>query len=128
MSEDNRFKPGVSGNPAGRPKIPDDIKQAKRLNKLEVERLMNKFMAMTKDEISQSINDPTTPALEIMIGSIIAKAVSHGDPVRLNFLLDRLIGKVKDELDVTVIPRPVIIERHDGTEIEMTTERKEIEE
>jgi hypothetical protein len=28
IKQDTKFKPGVSGNPSGRPKIPEDIKQA----------------------------------------------------------------------------------------------------
>ena len=90
--------------------------------------MLNLYLTLSSEEISERMTDRTTPALEKMVGSIIQKAVDQGDQQRLTFLLDRLVGKVKDELDITVIPRPVIIERSDGTEIEMTSEVKEIEE
>lgn len=128
MTNSGQWKPGETGNPGGRPKLPEDIKAAKKLNKIELERLLNLYLTLSSEEISERMTDRTTPALEKMVGSIIQKAVDQGDQQRLTFLLDRLVGKVKDELDITVIPRPVIIERSDGTEIEMTSEVKEIEE
>jgi hypothetical protein len=36
-----------------------------------------------------------------MFASVITKAIEQGDANRLNFLLDRTIGKVKDSLEVT---------------------------
>lgn len=118
MSEETRFKPGQSGNPNGRPKLPDDIRQIRKVNKTEIERVMNKFLSMTKSEISQLVNDQDTPALEIMLASIIVKATTHGDHQRLNFILDRLVGKVKDVVQVE-LPKPTVIERLDGSSVEL---------
>jgi hypothetical protein len=122
------WKPGESGNPEGRVKLPEDIRTAKKLNKIELERLLNLYLTLSDDEIKARLSTSETPQLEKMIASIVTKAIDHGDQQRLTFILDRLVGKVKDEIDVTVIPRPVIIERHDGTSIELTSEVKEIEE
>lgn len=95
------FLPGQSGNPNGQPKVPQEIKDARQLTKLELERLLNKYMVMTKDEVQEALKNPATPALELMIGSIVAKAVSGGDDKRLNFLLERMIGKVKEKVEHT---------------------------
>lgn len=127
MTNSGQWKPGQSGNPEGRTKLPEDIRTAKKLNKIELERLLNLYLTLSDDEIKLRLADNSTPQLEKMIASIVTKAVDQGDQQRLTFLLDRLVGKVKDEVDVNLIPRPVIIERHDGSEIELTTERKEIE-
>ncbi len=91
------FQPGQSGNPNGPTPIPEDIKQARKLNQIEFERIANKFLFMNRKEIADHVNKPETPALELLVGSIVSKAVSTGDQVRLNFLLDRLIGKVAEK-------------------------------
>lgn len=123
------WKPGQSGNPDGRVKLPEDIKTAKRINKIELERLLNLYLSLTDDEIKLRQADTGTTQIERMIASIVEKGIVQGDQQRLNFLLDRLVGKVKEEIDVTVRPRPVIIERLDGSEVEMTTKDvSEIEE
>lgn len=85
---------GESGNPKGRPKIPPEIKAMRQLTNLEFSRLANKFLCMTKDEIQECIKDPRASVLELMIASIISKGLSQGDQIRLNALLERIIGKV----------------------------------
>lgn len=48
------------------------------------------------------IQQKKLPAIELIIASIIHKAVIWGDQVRLNFLLERLIGQVvppKEDLE-----------------------------
>lgn len=116
------FKPGQSGNPGGRPKLPEDVKQAKLMNRIELTRLVNKLVRMTPDELTAAIKDSKASSMDIMIGRIIVKAVQQGDPVRLNFLLDRLVGKVKDEFDISVLPRPTKIDYGDGTGVILGSE------
>ena len=88
-----QFKKGVSGNPSGRPAVPDDLKRATRLTQTEFLRKANQFIAMTAVELHATAKDPKTTALELLIISIIQKGVIEGDEKRLGFLLDRLIGK-----------------------------------
>lgn len=122
MSEnDTRFKKGQSGNPNGRPRIPEDLKMARRLNKLELEKLLNQFLFMTPPEMEERVKSADVTAIEAMIGSIIIKAVKDGDQQRLNFILERLIGKVKDQIDLTVV-KPFIIKRPSGEIVEMGVE------
>lgn len=92
------FKPGQSGNPKGPATIPADIKAARELSKIEFERIANKYLFMTKNEITAAAMNAETPALELLVGSIVHKAVVEGDERRLNFLLDRLIGKVAERI------------------------------
>lgn len=49
---------------------------------------------MTRDELQQAIQAPSTPVLEMAIASIFAQSIKQGDYTRLAFLLDRAIGKV----------------------------------
>ena len=88
------FMPGVVTNPNGRPRLPEDIKTIRELTQAEFTRVSNKYLQMSSEEIEAIVKEPSTPMLELMVASIISKAVIYGDQNRLNLLLDRLIGKV----------------------------------
>lgn len=105
-----RFKPGQSGNPAGRKKLPPEIQAINSLTPEYVKKIISKFSQMSKEEMGTFLrlgpDDPGGPnMMEIMIGSIVAKAAQDGDYTRLNFLLDRSIGRVKETIDVSLAPR-----------------------
>lgn len=93
------FKKGQSGNPKGRTPIPEEVKEARKFNKLEVERVLDKFLGLTRDELFIRLRDPQTAMLERIVGRIILKASKGGDHFRLDFLLNRLIGKVKEAVE-----------------------------
>lgn len=94
------------------------------------EQLCNKYLSMSKDEIDTARKDPKLTMLEVMIVSVIHKAIVHGDQKRLDFLLDRLIGKVVQpieyhpppppkqiQFDVTQLPTEVLKQLAQATEI-----------
>jgi hypothetical protein len=110
------FKPGVSGNPGGRPKLPDDIKEARKLGQIELERVINKYIYLSRDELKAALADTATPMFEIMVASIIAQAAQKGDQVRLDFILNRVVGKVTDRIEHST-PKPFVIERSDGSQL-----------
>ena len=93
------FEPGQSGNPAGRTPLPEDIKQGRKLNRIELERVLNELIYLTPKEIKARVSSPETPAIEVLAGMIIAKAIQSGDYLRFNFILDRLVGKPHDPKD-----------------------------
>lgn len=95
------FKPGISGNPSGRPPMPQDVNDARRMSKIEFIRLCNEYLYMTRQEITTRLNAPETPAIELIVGSIVTKSATEGDQSRLSFLLDRMIGKVKERVEHT---------------------------
>lgn len=98
-------KPFTKGDPrCGRPKMPDDMRGIKKLNKTVFVTSANKFLNMTRDEITAVLQDPDASMIDLMLGSIIAKAVKDSDTVRANFILDRLIPRVAstDESDLTL--------------------------
>lgn len=87
------FKPGQSGNPGGKPK--------QLLTKENVSSLVGKLSNMTREELQAIVADPKARMIEIMIASIMARSAKEGDPQRLEFLLMRSIGRVREELTVT---------------------------
>ncbi len=94
-----QFKPGNPGG--GRKKTPEAVK---KLQTASQEALVA-MMKMSKEELAAKLADPKTDTTELMIGSIIAKAVKEGDQARLNFLWDRLFGKVKEVVEQTTIAK-----------------------
>ena len=95
------FKPGQSGNPKGRAKTPPDILHARQITRNELERVLNRYIYMTKSEIIRAAQDPETPALELMIASLISKGTNEGDYKRVSFLLDRLGFIVAQKIEHT---------------------------
>jgi hypothetical protein len=112
------FAKGVSGNPKGGPGLPKDVKEARKLTQGELERAVNRYLHLSRGELKAAIEAPGTPMIEIMIASIIAQAATKGDQMRLDFILNRIIGKVQDRVEVTM-PKPFIIERKDGSTVEL---------
>lgn len=99
--------------------MPDDLRQARALNRVEFERLLNLYLTKTKSELDELAGVPPddedeespsyakrlrdvatfaakVPALDLVVIQLIRFAIVEGDEKRLGFLLDRLIGKVKD--------------------------------
>jgi hypothetical protein len=88
-----RFKPGQSGNPAGRKRCPftmDDVKET-----------FGVMMLRPFDEVVRIAADPTARTLDKMAATAIMQATS-GNYAFFNGLFDRTIGKVRDESHVTV--------------------------
>jgi alpha-D-ribose 1-methylphosphonate 5-triphosphate synthase subunit PhnH len=64
--------------------------------------------------------------IQVAIAAVLVRVIEHGDMVSLDRLLDRLIGKVKDEVDHTF--KPLTIKRRDGSEVVLDRQRDEGEE
>ena len=122
-----KFKPGQSGNPSGRPKLPEDLKKARRLNQIEVGRLMNRFSDMSIGELRKLMENPSVSTLDLMIGKIVIEAIKHGDQSRLNFILDRMIGKVTEKVEHK-LPKPTVIKLFGEDAVMVLGNQKEEEE
>ncbi len=110
------FAKGTSGNPGGRVKLPEELRKARALNQQELERAVNKYLWLDRAALQDAVKDPATPMLELMVASIMAQAAQKGDQQRLEFILQRLIGRVTDKIEVKV-PAPFVIRRAAGGEI-----------
>lgn len=95
------FEKGKSGNPGGRTKMPEDLREARKINQIELERAINHYFYMTKDALRAALVDKDTPIIELIVGTIMAKAVAHGDHQRLEFILCRMLGRTKQQIEVT---------------------------
>ena len=82
------------------PRTSGDIKAARFLNQIELERILNNLMyEMESGSLDEVIIDPARKPIEQMVAKIILEAIERGDAIRLDFLLNRLVGKVKEKVE-----------------------------
>lgn len=95
-----QFKKGQSGNPKGRPKELPDIRMAKAMSRAELAILLMKYFKMPQKELAAVVNDKEMNSGDAAIAQIFRNAID-GDHTSLNFIFDRMIGKVVDKYEVT---------------------------
>jgi hypothetical protein len=94
------FEKGNPGGP-GRPPILPELKAARVLTTAIVHQAFAEMATATPAEVKAKATDPNVSMLTATIGAILAKAYTQGDPTRLNFVLERTIGKVKEHIEVS---------------------------
>lgn len=117
-----KFKPGQSGNPTGAGRWPKELQNLRSQSKQEVVRVVSRCMLMSKKQLKAMALNPDATVAEILVASIISKAIETGCPIRSQFLFNYVLGKPKpvdlDESDqepveqdvVDAIPSPIIID------------------
>lgn len=110
------FKKGQSGNLKGRP--PDALNRVmKKLTKEELEDVATFIIKGDCEELEKVLNDKKTSVIKSMFASCVNKVIKTGDMDAMEKVLNRLIGKVKDQIDVTgngVLPTTVILKIPDN--------------
>lgn len=94
------YKPGQSGNPKGRPKEPAELKKLRLLTRAELVEIGNLIIKGSVEELQKIGSNPKATVIQAMIASVAWRAIKRGDTSALDSILNRMIGKVKDELDV----------------------------
>lgn len=92
------FQPGHNKPGPGRPTIPEEIKEARRLNKDLVEITINKFLHMSLEELIKFSTDKSNQVHEMLVARIMAQAIKTGDNTRLEWIYQRLFGKIPDKI------------------------------
>jgi hypothetical protein len=85
----------------GTKKVHRDIVVANSMTKTKLEGLLNLHLWMDQKQLRTAMRATSTPMINRAIASIIMKAVDNGDEKRLGWILDRLIGKPKEEINIT---------------------------
>ena len=93
------FKKGVSGNPRGAAKLSAEACKALRLGREDFLILANKYRTMTRQQLLDVAKDPDTQAFDLAVIAWI-KEMTQGDWKAVDKFLDRLIGKVKENIDL----------------------------
>lgn len=87
------WQKGTSGNPSGRPKLPDTTQRLREQGKIDAIEALAKVMTMTMTELSRLPKDPNASAAMLLAGSVMHKAIKTGCPIRANFIFQYMVGK-----------------------------------
>lgn len=98
------FKPGdprasLAGQKSSRA-LPADLKDARLQNAAVFESTIYKYMNSPLEILKEILKDPATPSRDLVVIRILVLAIEKGDHARLNFLLERTIGKVADRVEL----------------------------
>jgi len=110
-----QFKKGQSGNPNGRPKMKDfdALKELKDMSRAFVETKIAMALQRNIPDLTAIAKSSEAQAIDVAISRIILKSCIEGDHKSLNFLFDRVVGKVIEKTDIK-LPKPFVIESLDG--------------
>lgn len=91
------FKPGQSGNPTGRPKLPGDLLKARAHSREELERAVLRIVWEDRRAVEAEANNSQSPMIERIIAKLTLRAYDNGDIRTAGFLLDRAGFPVKKD-------------------------------
>lgn len=92
------WKKGQSGNPLGGKLHDPELKKLKNLTKSELVDVGNLIIRGNFKELEKLSKDPNETALRRMVAAQVMRAISSGDTTAFEAILNRLVGKVKDEV------------------------------
>ncbi|MDR3049440.1 MAG: DUF5681 domain-containing protein [Elusimicrobiota bacterium] len=96
------FKPGITGNPKGRPSMPQEYNDFKRLSALQYKELVDKYFGMTIKELKEYLNNnrDRLPAVEVWLLKVMNDGMQEGNPGVLDMILNRTIGRPTQKIDI----------------------------
>jgi len=77
--------------------IPQDLKKARQVNSNDFESICYKYMHSSTQDLTKLSKDTRLPAIDMLVIRILLHGITKGDQTRLNFFLDRTIGKVVEK-------------------------------
>lgn len=92
----------------GRPVLPPDIVAVRLWNREELERMINAYMNTSVGILKSYQEDAALPSKDLMVISMLIEA-ADGDINRAEFLLERSIGRVAQDLNLHASPHSVIM-------------------
>lgn len=94
-------RPFEAGNPGGpgRPPTPPEIKSARQLNQIEVERIYHDILGLPEAKLEEWKKAEGRTVLEAAVAKVMLEAVRLGDVFRIEKVLDRCVGPVKTKVE-----------------------------
>lgn len=118
----------VPGDPrAGRPPLPDHVKEAKRLTKTELESIINKYLFAPLADIRKAAEDESLPTIESWMVAILLKGRTTGEWSGYEWIAQRLVGKIPDRVEVQQVT-PFVIRHTTGEQTVLGAEVKKLDE
>lgn len=93
------WKPGQSGNPSGRPPEDPALRAVKMMTKAELGKIGQLILDGDYETLVELAADKEASVLTQMFASVCLRIINKGDASALDMLLNRIVGKVKDEIE-----------------------------
>lgn len=87
------FKPGQSGNPLGRGALSRELHSLRSQARDESLEAIGRTLLMTKGQLQAIAADPNATMVELLVASIMQKAIRDGCSKRAEFLMSYILGK-----------------------------------
>lgn len=101
-----KWAKGVSGNPKGRPALPPEVREFKKLTIIELKEVCSMVMACSYEELQLMLTDEKASVIQRMAASLAINAIKKGNTFAWDALLNRLVGKPKETLKMEGEARP----------------------
>jgi hypothetical protein len=106
------FKKGNAGGPGRPPLIDPKLSDYKRnLTKAAVMSSLSEMLDCSEEDLDKILADKKVSALKKAMASVISACIKGGDYQRLEMLLNRTIGKVKDEAIIETKTHDEVLEK-----------------
>lgn len=99
--EGKRFKPGQSGNPRGMIPTSPEVKYVRKITSQALEEIGDLILSSDKDKLRSISEDETESVIRRIYAKAATNAMTKGDLVNLEMILNRVIGKVREKVDVS---------------------------
>ena len=100
LNPNTMFKKGQASNPnSGRKPTSPEMKEARKINRVIFEEILNKYIHLSVYELEEFLKDKNHTSLDYIVVRILYEAMKKGDQVRLNFILERLLGKLEENIN-----------------------------
>ena len=97
----SRFKKGQVANPEGGRAHDKETKMIRNLTRKELAEVGSLVVKKDLESLKAMRTNPKSTVLQAMMAGMAIKIVSRGDAAAFDALLNRLVGKVKDEVITT---------------------------
>lgn len=98
---DKQFKKGEVRNPLGAGAHNPAVRALKNLTRNELVEVGNLIIKNNMRDLKKLAKDDDATVLQRMLAAVASKVVATGDQAALEVLLNRFVGKVKDEVEMT---------------------------
>ncbi len=102
-----KWAKGVSGNPGGRPKVSKELAHVPLFREVDAKHIFSKYLKMEHEKLIDARKDDSLSGFEMIVVSAILNSVRQGDYSKVAPIIERLFGKVKENVDISVNDRPM---------------------